>query len=75
MLGRRVLEHGVDDAGAVEPGGTTAIGLTTMRWTALNGNPYSNQYVWQLEFSGGKINSITEFTDSLYLARVMGISV
>jgi ketosteroid isomerase-like protein len=54
--------------------GSTAIGLTTMRCTALNGSPYSNEYAWQLEFSGRKINSVREFTDSLYFARVMGIS-
>jgi uncharacterized protein len=51
--------------------GSTAIGLTTMRCTAANGNPYSNEYAWQLEFSGGKITSVREFTDSLHFARVL----
>jgi ketosteroid isomerase-like protein len=52
--------------------GTTAIGLTTMRCTALNGNAYNNEYAWQLEFSGAKIKSVTEFTDSLRFARTTG---
>jgi ketosteroid isomerase-like protein len=49
--------------------GTTAIGLTTMRCTTLNGSSYSNEYAWQLEFSGEKIKSVKEFTDSLRFAR------
>ena len=53
--------------------GLTAIGLTTMRCTTLNGDTYSNEYAWRLEFSGGKIKSVREFTDSLYFARIMGI--
>ena len=53
---------------------TTAIGLTTMQCTARNGNAYSNEYAWQLEFSGGKIKSVREFTDSLRFARLTGIS-
>lgn len=52
---------------------TTAIGLTTMQCTARNGNAYSNEYAWQLEFSGGKIKSVREFTDSLRFARLTGI--
>ena len=54
--------------------GTTAVGLTTMHCTALNGNAYSNEYAWQLEFSGGKIKSVREFTDSLHFARTTGHS-
>ena len=53
--------------------GPTAIGLTTMRCTAMNGSAYSNEYAWQLEFSGGKIKSVREFTDSLHFARVTGV--
>jgi ketosteroid isomerase-like protein len=53
--------------------GSTAIGLTAMRCTALNGNAYSNEYAWQLEFDGGKIKSVREFTDTLHFAKVTGL--
>lgn len=52
---------------------TTAIGLTTMTCSMLNGAPYRNEYAWQLEFSGDRIRAVKEYTDSLNFARALGI--
>lgn len=51
------------------------VALVEERMTAkaLNGADYDNEYVWVLELRDGRIARVTEFVDTLYAARTLGI--
>jgi uncharacterized protein len=42
--------------------------------TLQDGRPYNNRYAWSIEVRDGRIFSIREYMDSLYVATLFGLS-